>query len=191
MTEQNIPAYEPVSFAAGQTLAWTKELADYSPADGWTLKTYFRGMSGAGFDAEGEADDNHFSFRVPSANTEGLEARLYYWQTWAEKDGEKFMVDSGQTEVVPGLPGITGNFDGRSDVKKILDAIDAMVAGKATLDQQEYAIGNRQLKRIPIPDLLSLRKTYARLYAGEQRAARLKEGSPFFKTIYARFNSPS
>lgn len=74
--------------------------------------------------------------------------------------------------------------------KQILDAIDAMLLGKATLDQQEYQIGDRQLRRIPIPDLLTLRETYARLYSQEQQAARLTKGGPFFKTVLTRFGTP-
>ncbi|MCA1567245.1 MAG: hypothetical protein LC803_16655 [Acidobacteria bacterium] len=191
MSIDNIPTYEPESFVAGESLKWTKKLADYNPADGWALTTHFRGVTADGFDAAGVADGNQFLIAVPAATTAPLAAGTYYWQTWVEKDGEKYMIDSGQTEVRPGLAGLEGTYDGRSQVKKILDAIDATIEGRATTDQHMYMIGNRQLMRIPVEQLLSVRTKYAQLYARELRAASLKEGAPFLKNIYTRFTNAS
>jgi hypothetical protein len=77
-----------------------------------------------------------------------------------------------------------------STLKEILDAIDAMVKGKATLDQKSYVIGNRQLERYPIPDLLMMREKYARLYAEEQRKIAVGNGASPFKSIFTRFTKP-
>jgi hypothetical protein len=188
--ELDVPTYEPTSITAGETLKWTKDLGDY-PASDYTLKYYFRG-GGAGFDATANANGDTHEIEVAATTTAPLAAGTLYWQAWVEKDDEKYVVDAGQVEVKPGLAALAAaeTHDGRSKAKVILDAIDDMVEGKATRDQQEYTIGNRMLKRIPIPDLILLREKYAQIYARERRTERLKQGAPFLKNIHMRFREP-
>jgi hypothetical protein len=190
MAEEN-PTFEPGIITAGETLKWTKSLVDYPASEGCALKYYFRG-AGTGFDATAIADGDDYSITVPAATTAGMIAGTYTWQAEVSLSGEKFIVDSGEVTVKPGLAGVTTSttHDGRSPAKKILDAIDAMILGKASRDQQEYTIGNRALKRIPIPDLLALRTRYAQIYARERRADALRQGAPYLKNIYVRFRRP-
>ena len=106
---------------------------------------------------------------------------------------EKYLVDDGTSAVEASLAAASAEtaVDTRSRVKRILDAVDAMIEGKATLDQQEYVIdtgaGSRSLKRIPIPDLILLRKTYAQLYNRELRKSGRRRGGRAFKTYLAQF----
>lgn len=190
MSDDNIFDYEPTEIAVGETLEWTRNLPAF-PASEWTLTYYFRG-AGPGFDVTATADGDAYSITVPTSSTSNLVEGVYFWQAWVTKDSEKHMVGSDQVKVKKDFTSITTStiVDKRSQLKKILDAIDAMVLGKATLDQQEYAIGNRQLKRIPIPDLMQLRREYAALYAQEVRAARRKGGASYLKNINARFDTP-
>jgi hypothetical protein len=64
---------------------------------------------------------------------------------------------------------ISGEYDGRSDNQKALDAIEAVLARRATLDQQRYTINNRELWRTPIIELIKLRSFYAAAVAREKR----------------------
>jgi hypothetical protein len=60
--------------------------------------------------------------------------------------------------------------DPRSHARKTLDAIEAVVEGRATKDQQAYTIGGRSLQRMPIKDLMYFRGVYrAEVYAEESR----------------------
>ncbi|HWT00204.1 MAG TPA: hypothetical protein VN256_08150 [Pyrinomonadaceae bacterium] len=188
MADASISTFEPTEITAGSTLKWVKSLLDYPASEGYVLKYYFRG-AGTGFDATATADGDDFEVNVPTATTAQMAAGTYYWQAEVSLSGEKFIVDTGEVKVKASLAATAAGdaFDGRSEAKKILDAIDAMLKGKATLDQQEYSIGNRALKRIPIPDLLSLRKHYAQLVARERRVAK---GAPLLKSINARFKRP-
>ncbi|HEX8773264.1 MAG TPA: hypothetical protein VF735_06625 [Pyrinomonadaceae bacterium] len=192
MSHENIPDYEPQEIIIGETLEWTKVLTDF-PASEWTLSYYVRG-AGKGFDVAATASGDTHEVTVAASVTAEMSAGAYYWQAWVAKDSEKHLVDQGAVLVKQGFVGVAvaTTVDARSTVKKILDAIDAMMLGKATLDQQEYMIqsgtGARQLKRIPISELLTLRATYAQLYAGELRAAKLKAGAPYMKNILVRFD---
>jgi hypothetical protein len=191
VSSETIPTFEPTEIIAGETLNWTKSLPDYPAAEGWTLKYYFRG-AGAGFDVTATADGDDFSVTVSATTTAAMTAGAYYWQAEISLSSEKHIVDSGQATVKPALAAVASNvvFDGRSRVKKTLDAIDAMLDGKATLDQQEYMIGNRSLKRIPIPDLIALRTHYAQMVSRERRAEKLSQGAPFLKSVHVRFRQP-
>ena len=193
MSHETIPNYEPREITPGETLEWTKELADFSASE-WTLKYYFRG-AGPGFDvtAEASGDTHAISVVAPAEMVEGA----YYWQAWAEKGSEKHLVARGESKCKRSFVSVTTatTVDARSTVKQILDAIDAMILGKATRDQQEYVVNSglgsgRQVKRIPIPDLIVLREHYARLYAQELRAARVNKGGSYFKNVGVRFSRP-
>lgn len=187
------PDHEPTRFTAGETLEWTKALAEFSAADGWQLDYYFRSNGGGGFDVTASADGSSWRAVVAAATTQPLAAGDVSWQAWVSKAGAKYLVDEGTARVLASLAAVTAPsaVDTRSRAKRILDAIDAMIEGKATLDQQEYTIdtgaGSRSLKRIPIPDLIALRETYARLYNRELRKEGRRRGGPVFKKIRATF----
>lgn len=192
LVKMTIPETEPKEFAVGESLKWTKALDDYLPSDGWTLKYYFRGASG-GFDVTATAqEDDSFLIEVAATETEQLAAGACFWQAWAEKDDEKIKIAAGQTTVLPNLSALDSGdaYDGRSQVKKTLDAIDATIAGRATSDQQSYQIGTRRLDRIPMADLIALRTKYAQFYAQERRAERIKKGGGFSKQVFVRFKRP-
>jgi hypothetical protein len=188
----NIPSTEPKEFAVGESLKWTKSIADYLPSDGWSLSYYFRGSTG-GFDVTATVENDSFVIEVAASATDALAAGACFWQAWAENtNGRKIKVADGESKVLPNLSAVASGdaFDGRSEVKKTLDAIDATLARRATSDQLSYQIGTRQLQFIPIPDLIALRTKYAQLYARECRAGRLKKGGSFSKQIFVRFKRP-
>lgn len=189
MSTPTIPTSEPANILAGSTLKWRKTLAEYPASDDWVLTYKFRGPS-EGFDAVASADGDDHLVTVATATTAGMAGGTWYWQGWVSKDSETYPVESGQLEVTAALPAAANTYDGRTSAKKILDAIDAMLLGKASLDQQEYEIGDRKLARIPIPDLIELRKAYAKLYMQEQQAEASRDGRPRMKTVLTRFGTP-
>lgn len=197
MSTDNIPAYEPREIVIGSTLKWTRDLRDH-PASEYSVTYYFRG-AGKGFDAAAvpdEVDADLHSVTVSAATTAEMTPGNYFWQAVAEKGGEKFVVAVGEAKAVAGLAAVAVGtaVDQRSRAKKTLDAIDALLAGKATLDQQQYEIsgggGSRMLSRIPISELLKLRDTYARIVARERRRERVKRGGTAFSSLKVRFTKP-
>lgn len=187
----DIPTREPREFTAGETVQWLKSLDGYSSADGWALTYYFRGAGRFDVTAEAQADGSFLATITPDAVQQ---PGVYYWQAWAAKGEEKHVVAEGRSEARQSLADAVENYDGRSKAQQILDAVDAMLAGKATLDQQEYTIGDgdssRMLKRIPIPELVKLRETYARIVARERRDERVRRGGTLMRNVKARFTRP-
>jgi len=184
-----IPTHEPNEFVAGSTVKFIKSLPDY-PASEWTLSFHLRGPGSLDVEAVAAESSGDHLITLTADQTADLEAGTYYWQAWVFKDDEKFLIGEGRVEIKPGLNVKIENFDGRSKAKKLLDAIDATLEGRATKDLHMYMIGNRQLMRIPVEQLISLRREYARLYAREQRNARVRRGGSLFSNVKVRFDSP-
>jgi hypothetical protein len=191
----DLPQKVPAEIAIGETLEFEKDFEDF-PADEWTVTYYFRG-AGPGFNVAGTADGTTHVFTVAAATSATMVAGRYDYQAFAVKDDEKHLVDEGSTTAKASLAllNTTETYDGRSPAKKILDAIDALMQGKATLDQQSYLIATgvpgftsqRQAERIPPSELLELRKYYAGLVRSENR----RQSGRSFRTIYIQFNEPS
>lgn len=181
--------HEPKSFIQCESLAWHRcNLDPVYQLNDYVLTYHVRG-AGRGLDAVGMSIGNDiYSFLIASADTAQMQPGDYSWQLIASKNDSKVLIDSGTFQVKPGLATMTADqtFDGRSENKKILDAIRALVAGKATLDQQSYAIGNRQLARIPIPDLIVLEQKFTQKVARENQAERIRKGGNFFKQVHLR-----
>ena len=60
----------------------------------------------------------------------------------------------------PDIAQLAAGHDARSHVQRVLDAIEAVLEKRATLDQERYRINNRELVRTPVADLLKLRDRY-------------------------------
>ena len=71
----------------------------------------------------------------------------------------------------PDIAQLAAGHDARSHVQRVLDAIEAVLEKRATLDQEQYRINNRELRRTPIADLLKLRDRY-RMELQRAKAAR-------------------
>lgn len=189
-----IATIEPVSFTKGETVVWRKCLPDY-PASSWTLKYYFRGAA-TGIDVTATqylGGDDFLITITASANT--LDPGDWFYQAYVTSGSEKYLVADGKVTVKASLSGATSvTVDLRSETKKILDAIRATIAGKATKDQQEYEIRSgeslRRLKSLMWADLVEAEKYYSAKYSREQQAERLRTGKGFFQTIKTRFTRP-
>lgn len=63
----------------------------------------------------------------------------------------------------------------KADIATQIEAIETVISGRITADLQNYTIGNRQITKIPIEELLvmrdKLKREYNTLDAAEQVAA--------------------
>jgi hypothetical protein len=183
---------EPSVLRAGDPWTWRRDdLVDAYPASAWTFQYRF-GNALRSFDVDAAADGDAFVVDLDSDATQAFVAGGYDWQiraTLIADSSQRFIVGSGYTRVTPNLfAGSAGDpADGRSDARKSLDAVNAMIQGRATSGQQEYTIGNRQLKFIPISELLQLRDRLAQDVADEQRAAAIAAGAGDPSLSYVRF----
>jgi hypothetical protein len=170
-----IPEKEPQVIVSGSTVSWTKDLSDYRPDDGWTL-TYALTISGAkiAITASDNGDGRH-AVTVAASVTALWGAGRYSWQSYVTKDTERYSIGSGLVEIKPNLAAQTGGYDARTHARKMLDAIEAALEGRASADQLHVlrvTLGERDIQYNP-EVLLPLRDRYRAEVAGEEAAAGL------------------
>jgi hypothetical protein len=180
-----VPKTEPAQIRAGDTWQWRREdLVDY-PATVWTLSYAFKNaVKGFSFDAT--ADGAFFAVSVVAAETGDYPAGIYRWAAQVAKGDERHTVTIGTTEVLPDVfADPDAALDTRSHARRVLDAIQATIEGRASRDQMEYSINNRTLRRTPMADLLLLRDRYR----AEVQAEDAPAGTPRRHTAYLRFGN--
>jgi hypothetical protein len=173
---------------AGDTLDFSTTVTNYPASDGYTLKyRLVPRVAGTPIDLTATTDTDGVSYRVQASPivTSSWTAGEYDWFSWVEKVGARYSVGNGQTVIQPN-PAVASTSDRRSHAQKTLDAIEAVIEGRASLDQQEYTIGNRQLKRTPLADLMELRKYYQSLVKADETTAALNGGRPVPNRFSAR-----
>lgn len=178
----------PARFAAGDTLRWRFASADYPASAGWSLAYRLVG-AGVALTIPATADGDGFIAEATAANTgalaitsPGLPCTLY---GYASKGAERFVMFQAPCMVLPNPASVTG--DQRAHAAKTLAAIEALIEGRATKDQQSYRIGDRELSRIPIPELLTLRDYYKQEARREADAAALASGISRPRLVLTRF----
>jgi hypothetical protein len=192
---------EPTTIYRGVTLIWRREASRTRyvnssgesvecPASEWTLKYKFAGPAGA-FEITAVADGADYSASATAAATALYPVGEYAWVAVVEKgSGESLqrrIVDTGTSEVKEGPAEYIAGLDKRSHAKKVLDAIEAVILGRATNDQLAYTINGRSLQKTPLPDLLRLRSQYQAEYQRELRAERIRKGLDGGGNVYVRF----
>lgn len=194
---------EPNELIIGDSVTWKRrsvqavseidggvpEYINIKASEGWTLKFVAVGKLGvvsitASPDTE-NADD--FSFTAAAAVTAAYAVGDYQWQLVATKTTTRYTVAEGWITLKDNIAGRSALYDNRSHAKKVLDAIEAVIEGRATQDQMAYTIAGRSLNRTSIPDLLKLRSTYKNEYEGEVSTANIAAGLGSGNKILTRF----
>lgn len=184
---QTVPTSEPASVVAGDTVAWTKALADYPASAGWVLK--YRLINAAGkIDITASASGADHAVAVSATTSATWPSGDYTWQGYVEKAAERYTVGSGQITVKPDLAAQAAGFDTRSSAKKALDLLDAaMVSHGATAWAQEYEIAGRRMKFKSVGDFLAWRDRLRADVAREEAADRIAAGQGGGTKLYVRF----
>lgn len=165
---------EPLEFIAGDTIIWEKSLSDYPADDSWVLSYAIRDNSGHNYPVTAAASGDKHLVTITAATSAAYVPGTYSWQSYVTKSTVRHSVASGSLNILPNFATATGDL--RSNAKRILDAVEAVLEGQATTAQQEYTIQGRSLKKIPIADLIVLRDKYASIYQSELAAERIKNG---------------
>lgn len=188
----NYPSQEPSSLILGDYWAWRRDdlVTDY-PIASYGLTYEFHEDSGGGgshkFTITATEAESTYFIEVPAATTAGYNAGDYIWNAYITRtsDSERVLVDSGRTEIKLNLADT--NADLRSHAKKVVDAIEAVIEGRATIDQSSMSIAGRSLSRLTIDELLLFRDRYRAEYLKEIKAARARNKSYTGNTVKIRF----
>jgi len=186
----NYPTTEPDKIIAGDRIAWKRSDLDSDyPIATYSLK-YSARLENAGtteIEITASESGSDYIVEVGQSTTAAYTAGVYHWQAYIIRtsDSERITVDSGTWEVKANRDAATT--DPRGHVKKVLDAIEATIEGRASKDQEKYAIQGRELWRTPIADLILLRDKYRAEYVRETRNERIRNGLGHGGIIKTRF----
>jgi len=187
---------EPDQIRANTSVNWVRgidpvlnnagaQIASASVDDGWSAAYELRNASSF-IQLPTDGSDNTYTVNISAATTQNYAAGEYSWELYITNGSDRHFIDSGTLTVI----GYTaGAQDMRSQVKRTLDMIDAMIEGRASKDVQEYSIdtgaGSRSLKHLSVDELFKFRRYYASLYQAEQKAV----GKGRSTTIKPRFDN--
>jgi len=172
------PRIEPAVIRAKSSLRWTRTIdaildggnviVSAIASDGYSAVYELRNASGL-ITITTTGSGREYTVSMTAAQTELFPGGDYQWELYLVKSDDRWLIDTGSVKVI----GFSENgSDLRSNIKKTLDAIDAVIEGRASRDVQEYTIqtgtGSRSLKHMTVDELMKFRSHYAALFRQEQ-----------------------
>lgn len=185
----DIPTKEPLEIVAGDTVKWTKSLSDYPASESWVLTYYIKG-NGINASAAATADGDDHAVTIAAATTAAWASGDCWMDGYVAKSGERYKVYSAKLVVKPDLSAEDGTFDGRSDAKIMLDAVETAIKA-LNFSDKSYTLGDRTVTRRDLPELLQTRDRLKGEVYNEQLKERIANGlgsNP--RHIGVRFSRP-
>jgi len=183
-----IPTTEPDSLRVGDTWKWTKLLSDFAPADSWVLNYALTLQASTSALIQIVTTDNgdgtHLA-SVAKATTAAYTAGDYSWHSFVTKTTDRHSIEQGQIVLLKDLD--AGAVDSRSDIKKTLDALQATILSKASMDQLSYSLGGVSFARMTPSDLNDWEAIYQQKYDAELNKERSARGLATGNRILGRF----
>ena len=177
------PSEVPELLQKGDFWAWKKTnlSADY-PLSEYSLKYKFYlidGSTASNFTLDATESDGEYL--ISTSSTTSQTAGDYRWEEIVVRTS-----DSAEKILSNGFSTVFDNAV-RSYAKTILDAIEAVISNRATMDQQSMSIAGRSLSRMSVDELMTFRNQFKQEYLQEVKAARNKNGQASGNTIKVRF----
>lgn len=180
---------EPNELQLGDFWAWKRtDLSTDYPTASYTLSYEFNLVDGStvsNFSLTATESNNEYIIEV--SNTTSYTAGEYNWIAYITRssDSARIKLSEGFTEIQENYATTTSSV--RSHAKKVLDAIEAVIENRATMDQSSMSIAGRSLSRLTIDELLQFRDRYKAEYLKEVKKARIKNKKDSGNTIKVRF----
>jgi hypothetical protein len=176
----------PTQFPTGTTVQFTwPEDAVYTSGDGYALTWALAGASQ--LQAAGVAADGRWTVTL-TASANVLPAGQYQWALLLSKGTgaslERYELARGVTTVeLNPFAATAGNQ--QSQDEKELAALNAAIQARLTGDVSEYTIGDRSLKKIPLPELIKWRNAVQDRLARRARGGRFQQVKVSFGGFHA------
>lgn len=180
----------PTEWVSGDTIIWNTKVPDYPADEGWALSYILKSKDANVASFNAVADGADYTATITATASTGYSEGEYHYQAFVTKGSERFTVDNGKITIKKNFAD-SGNYDDRTHAKIVLDAIESVIEGRATKDQESYTIAGRSLARTPIPDLLMMRSRYKAEVVREDRADRIRRGLGHTGRVKVRFGGTS
>jgi hypothetical protein len=169
----------PKSFMAGNTVSWTETFTSY-PASEWELSIYLLSKDGK-IQIDGVEDGDSFDIELDPATTKDYTPGIFSWTAFVYKETEsvvteRYQVGQGTIEILADIAQLSAGYDTRTLNRRILDALNDLIEGKAIDDVASYSIAGRSISLMPIKDLLDWRDRYAQYVRAEEKQEKIDRG---------------
>lgn len=172
----------PRRITRGESISWTWSDERF-PASSWTL-TYSLVSATQQIQITATANGSEHLVEVPSTTTDDYVVGDYSWQAHVAKAGERYKVAEGSLSIVTDYAEQAAGYDSRSHVKKVLDALEAAIEGRASKTQVSQSVNGVAIQHMTLQEQVTLRDHYAMKYRKEQ--AKKGQGSSR-RTLKSRF----
>jgi nitrogen fixation protein FixH len=181
----------PQTIVAGDSTSWLDDASSDNlgtpilPGD-WSLTYALRGPSSLTLTAS--VVNGQWKTSITAVQSAALDPGVYYWQAFASKSPDRVTLGSGQITVTKNVFAESDPFDGRSQARIDLDAVQAamraIIAGGAV---QEYTIGSRSLRKMAMSDLIMLESRLKAEVVREKKAEMIRNGLGNPSNLFVRF----
>jgi len=177
------PTALPPQLRAGDTLRLSLSAPNYLASDGWTLAFALHCRTAPTIHLRTTADGDLHRVDVDAADSLMWKPGAYDAIAYVTSlEGERYTVWHGAVEVLPDLVTHPDLADSRSHAKRMLDAINALLEGKATKDVMSATIAGQSITRLSWRELLEAKVHYEASVAAER-------GAGAGRQILARFST--
>jgi hypothetical protein len=174
----------PSTIQSGTDLIFTTTNSTY-PASDFTLIYYLINGSYK-YTITATADGDDYNVEVLATSTGLWAAGDYHYFGFVSDATNTYKVEEGTTTIIAN-PVTASIADLRSHARTMLDAIEAVLENRAGADVAQYSIAGRQVIKIPIPELITLRNKYKAEVAAEDATERIAKGLDGAKQVLVRF----
>jgi len=183
-----IPSSEPDTIVAGDTVEWTKSIADFPATDGWTLKYSLQLVASLDDPITFSATPDGADYSVSVANTITTEwdAGNYVWTSLVDNGTERHRVGTGTLTIL----GDPEEAPEGTHATRTLYLIELAIEGRIPKQLEMTTIDGNNIMRIPIQMLMDLRLKYQAEVRAEQTVARAAAGLGSRRQMLTRFRSP-
>jgi hypothetical protein len=181
---------EPATLRAGTTWTWSETAPDLYPNATYQLKYYFQGP--VVFNVTAANDGANFKVTITSATSKTYPSGIYRWVRQFVKISDATVYSetpeqSGELNVLQDLSTVQGGYDSRSHVRRVVEALEAVIENRATKAQSEIEIAGRRIWYLSPAELRKEWEQYSYLLKQEERAALIAQGKSPGNQILVRF----
>lgn len=175
---------------AGDTVTWTEQATAEHNSATWSRAVALRHATDAdAINVTGVANaTGGWDFTVTANQSKTLGVGAIYWHDTVTSGAVRNTIGAGKLEVKANIAGTGTTYEGRTQAQIDLDAVRAAMRARiAGGEVMEYSIGNRSLKKMPMPDLIGLESKLKADVTREARADRIAQGLGGGRSVYVRF----
>lgn len=170
----------------GDSISWQSDYTDY-PSTTWSLTAYLNGPRNLA--VSGSASGTGYEIFVTAAQTAALPPGTYTITEVVTSGASRATVSTITVELLQDPATLPAGYDNRSHVKKVFDAIKAVIENRATQAEEKITIAGRSLDRTPMKDLIVLYKQYESMVKAEEAAENISNNMGSGNSVYVRWGS--